>query len=319
MAITSSSNTSFIEAQQYSQFILENMHDGLLPGNFYRDVSDFGNGTTLNIKTIGEAQIQEVTEDTPIKYSPIETGNVTLTITDYVGDAWYITDVMRQDGSQIEQLKAVRGKEAVRAIQEHFETRFLATCNSAQTDANANSINGFAHRIASAETNDVISMNHLIQMRLAFDKAEVPQAGRIAIVDPVVEATLNTKFNITSATDALSANATNQMIFENGLDRDHKFIINLFGWDVMTSNRLPRGDFGDGTNSVTGAVANVFMCIADDQCKPIMAAWRQMPTVEGERNKDLGRDEYVNRARWGIGAQRVDTLGIVITSATNYV
>lgn len=47
--ITTGTNTHFIEAQQYSQFILENMNDGLLPGIFYRDVSDFGNGTTLNI------------------------------------------------------------------------------------------------------------------------------------------------------------------------------------------------------------------------------------------------------------------------------
>jgi hypothetical protein len=47
-----------------------------------------------------------------------------------------------------------------------------------------------------------------------------------------------------------------------------------------------------------------------------MAAWRRQPRVEGERNKDLRRDEYVVSARWGIGAQRVDTLGIIITSAT---
>jgi len=36
MAITTTTNTAFIEAQQYSQFILENLHDGLLPTNFYR-------------------------------------------------------------------------------------------------------------------------------------------------------------------------------------------------------------------------------------------------------------------------------------------
>lgn len=313
--ITSSSNTAFIEAQQYSSFILENMHDGLLPDNFYRDVSDFGSGTTLNIKTIGEAQIQEVSEDTPLKYSPIETGTVQLTITDYVGDAWYITDVMRQDGAQIDQLSAARGKECIRAIQENFETRFLKVCNEAQTDANPNTINSQAHRIASSETNNVASLQHFINMKLAFDKAEVPNGGRIAIVDPVVEATLNTKFQVTAST--IDANPTFQMITENGLDRDHKFVINLFGWDIMTSNRLDTGDFGDGTTSVTGAVANVFMCIADDHCKPIMAAWRQQPKVEGERNKDLQRDEFVQTARWGIGAQRKDTLGILITSASN--
>lgn len=95
MSITTSPNRAFIEAEQYSTFILENMHDGMLPTNFYRDVSDFGSGEVLNIKTIGEAQIQEVEEDTPLVYSPIETGEVQLRITDYVGDAWYVTDKMR--------------------------------------------------------------------------------------------------------------------------------------------------------------------------------------------------------------------------------
>jgi hypothetical protein len=92
--------------------------------------------------------------------------------------------------------------------------------------------------------------------------------------------------------------------------------MNLYGWNIITSNRLAQGTFSDGTTSVTGAVANVFMSLADDNTKPIMAAWRRMPKVEGERNKDLRRDEFVTSARWGFGTQRVDTLGIVITSAT---
>jgi hypothetical protein len=58
------------------------------------------------------------------------------------------------------------------------------------------------------------------------------------------------------------------------------------------------------------------MSLADDNTKPIMAAWRRMPKVETERNKDLRRDEFVTSCRWGFGTQRVDTLGILITSAT---
>jgi hypothetical protein len=41
-----------------------------------------------------------------------------------------------------------------------------------------------------------------------------------------------------------------------------------------------------------------------------------MPKVEGERNKDMRRDEFVTTARWGFGVQRVDTLGVLLTSAT---
>lgn len=305
-------STAFIEAEQYSSFILRNLHDGMLPGSYYRNVSDFGSGTTLNIKTIGSVTIQDGAEDVPFDYSAIESGTITMTIDNYLGDAWYVNDELREDGAQVEQLMAARSAESTRAIQEVFESRFLAKCNSAQTNANANLVNGFAHRIASAETNNVLSLNHLISMKLAFDKANVPMAGRILIVDPVCAATLDKTVSL-----ARDVTPFGQKILENGFDRDHQFLMNLYGWNIITSNRLPKGTFSDGTTSVSSAVANVFMCMADDNTKPIMSAWRRMPKVEGERNKDLRRDEFVTSCRFGFGAQRVDTLGILITSAVN--
>ena len=312
MQVTSNSQ-AFIEAEVYSSFILNNLHDGLLPQTFYRNVSDFGSGTTLHIKTVGSVTIQEAAEDTPLVYNPIESGEVSLQITNYVGDAWYVTDDLREDGSQIEQLMSARSVESTRALQETFESRFLSVCNSAQTNANANTINGFAHRIASAETNNVFALKHLIAMRLAFDKANVPDSGRVFICDPVVEATLNGLVTITHDVSPFG-----EMILKEGMARGQRFVMQLFGWDIITSNRLPTGTFSDGTTSVTGGVANIFMCVLDDNTKPIMAAWRRMPKVEGERNKDRARDEFVTRCRWGMGPQRVDTLGVLITSASNY-
>lgn len=312
MQVTSNSQ-AFIEAEQYSSFILNNLHDGLLPQTFYRNVSDFGSGTTLHIKTVGSVTIQEAAEDTPLVYNPIESGEVSLQITNYVGDAWYVTDDLREDGSQIEQLMSARSVESTRALQETFESRFLSVCNAAQTNANPNTINGFAHRIASAETNNVFALKHLIAMRLAFDKANVPDSGRVFICDPVVEATLNGLVTITNDVSPFG-----EMILKEGMARGQRFVMQLFGWDIITSNRLPTGTFSDGTTSVTGGVANIFMCVLDDNTKPIMAAWRRMPKVEGERNKDRARDEFVTRCRWGMGPQRVDTLGVLITSASNY-
>lgn len=304
---------AFIEAEQYSDFILMNLEDGLLGEQFYRDVSDFGSGTTLNIKTIGSVAIQEASEDTALNYNPIESGTVTLQITDYVGDAWYVTDDLREDGAQVEALMAARAAESTRAIQEYHETRFLSVANAAQTDADANVINGFAHRIGSAETNDVFSTSHLVSMRLAFDKANVPTNGRVFIADPVVEATLNKLVTITNDVTPFA-----ESILRAGMSSGMRFVGQLYGFDIILSNRLPTGDFSDGTNAVTGAVANIAMCVLDDQTKPIMHAWRRQPRVEGERNKDLRRDEFVTTCRFGLGAQRVDTLGVVITSASNF-
>lgn len=327
MSQLTGNTTAFIEAQQYSQFILDNLHDYLLPEGFYRDVSDFGTGTTLNIKNVGTVTLQEAAEDTPLVYNPIDTGNITLTITDYIGDAWRVSDDLREDGSQIDTLMSMRAMESTRAFGENHESRFLAVANTAQTNANVNLVNGRPHRwIAggSGITTRVMSLSDFIAMKFAFDKASAPTAGRIAIVDPVVEATINSLTNL--------VNVSNNPMFEGmvteGFARDHKFIRNIFGWDVYTSNFLPTKTATEAIDASTyglanttaqvGDVANIFMCVADDSSKPIMHAWRRLPKTEGWRDHENRGDNFQVTSRFGFGAQRVDTLGVILTSATTY-
>jgi hypothetical protein len=326
MAQNTTNTNAFIESQQYSQFILENLHDYLLPEGMYRDVSDFGSGTTLNIKTVGSVTIQDAAEDTPLNFSPIDTGTITLAITDYVGDAWKVTDDLREDGSQIDTLMAMRAQESTRALGENHETKFLSVANAAQTAAGLNLVNGRPHRwVGSAASNArTLTLNDFISMKLAFDKANVPAGGRIAIVDPVVEATLNSLQNL--------VNVSNNPMFEGmvteGFARDHKFVRNIFGWDVYTSNFLPTLTAAEAINassygltSETAAVgdkANIFMCVADDTCKPIMHAWRRAPQTEGWRDNEERADKFQVTSRFGLGAQRVDTLGVILTHPTNF-
>lgn len=324
MSSQNTGNTAaFIEAQQYSKFILENLHDGLLPDNMSRDVSDFGNGTTLNIKTIGTSTIQEVFEEQPMAYNAIDTGTVTLQITDYVGDSWAVTDELREDAAQLEALHAMRGMEATRAIQEYFETRFLATCNSAQTASNDNDVNSVKHRFYAGGASRQFELEDFAFMRYSFDKANVPQMGRIAIVDPIVEMTINTLTNITN----VSNNIHFEGIINEGFASNHRFVKNIYGWDIWTSNFLPTvtgdetgvSDRDDG--AVTGAsgdVANVFMCLNSDQTKPIMRAWRRMPKTETSRDHVHHRDIFDVTTRFGLGAQRIDTLGVVLSSPSAY-
>ena len=326
MAQNTGNTTAFIESQQYSQFILENLHDYLLPEGMWRDVTDFGSGTTLNIKTVGSVTIQDAAEDTPLNFSPIDTGTISLSITDYVGDAWKVTDDLREDGSQIDTLMAMRAQESTRALGENHETKFLSVANAAQTAAGLNLVNGRPHRwVGSAASNArTITLQDFISMKLAFDKANVPAGGRIAVVDPVVEATLNSLQNL--------VNVSNNPMFEGmvteGFARDHKFVRNIFGFDVYTSNFLPSltateaiDASGYGLTSETAAVgdkANIFMCVADDTCKPIMHAWRRAPQTEGWRDNEERADKFQVTSRFGLGAQRVDTLGVILTHPSNY-
>jgi len=326
MSQLTGNTTAFIEAQQYSQFILENLHDYLLPEGMYRDVSDFGSGTTLNIKTVGTVTLQDAAEDTPLNFSPIDTGTLNLSITDYIGDAWKVSDDLREDGAQVDTLMAMRAMESTRALGENHESRMLSVANAAQTAAGLNLVNGRPHRwVGSAAANArTITLSDFISMKLAFDKANAPAGGRIAIVDPVVEASLNSISNLVS----VSNNPMFEGIVTEGFARDHKFVKNIFGWDVYTSNFLPSltateaiNASGYGLTSETAAVgdkANVFMCIADDSCKPVMHAWRRAPQTEGWRDQEERADKYQVTSRFGFGAQRVDTLGVILTHPSNY-
>lgn len=306
---------AFIEAEVYSDIILTNLHDGMLPETFFRDVSgEFSRGETLHIKTIGTVTLQEAAEDTPLIYNPIETGEITMAITDYVGDAWYVTDDLREDGTDIDRLTAERAMEQTRALQEYRETRFLETIPLVMQASSPYNVNGFAHKIVSADTNGVATLDHFLAMRLAFDKANVPAEGRVAIVDPIVEATLSGLVTLTS-----DITGWPQQILEGGLARGQRFMNVIYGWAVITSNRLYVGDANDGTTSISDAVWNLFMCVADDNTKPVMFAQRRSPKAEGERNKDRARDEFVVRERYGFGVQRLDTVGVLATHRTNRV
>ena len=327
MSMLTSNTTAFVEATQYSQFILDNLHDYLLPEGLYRDVSDFGSGTTLNIKTVGTVTIQDAAEDTPLNFNPIDTGNITLTITDYIGDAWKVSDDLREDGAQIDSLMSMRAMESTRALGENHESRFLAVANAAQTVANVNLVNGRPHRWiggGTGVTTRVMSMSDLIGMKLAFDKANVPAAGRMAIVDPIVEATLNSLTNLVN----VSNNPMFEGIITEGFAKDHKFVRNIFGFDIWTSNFLPVKTATEALNASSynlanttaaiGDVANLFMCVSDDSTKPIMHAWRRAPKTEGWRDNEERADKYQVTSRFGLGAQRVDTLGTILTTTLTY-
>ena len=248
MAQLTSNTTAFIESQQYSQFILDNLHDYLLPEGMYRDVTDFGSGTTLNIKTVGTVTLQDAAEDTPLNFTNIDTGTITLAITDYIGDAWKVSDDLREDGSQVDTLMAMRAMESTRALGENHESRFLAVANA---------------------------------------------SARIAIVDPIVEASLN---SLISATTVVNNTPQFQGVLNEGFARDHRFVRNIMGWDIYTSNFLPSLTAAEAINATSvgltnetaaiGDKTNIFMCVADDSCKPVMHAWRRAPQTEGWRAEE---------------------------------
>ena len=318
---------AFINAQVYDTFILANLPTFMLPEGMWRDVSMFGSGTTLNIKAIGDVVLQDMDEDQEMQATPIDTNTLTLTITDWPGDTWYVTDKLREDGSQVDALISAKALATTRALAEYHESRFLTVANLAQTNANVNLVNGRPHRwIAggSGVTTRRMSLADFIAAKFAFDKANIPAEGRIAIVDPVVEASLNSLSNLVN----VSNNPHFEGIVQGGFARANRFVKNIYGFDVYTSNLLPKKAATEALNASSyglanttaqiGDVANLFMCIADDNVKPLMHAMRRPVKTETWRMQALERDMYKTTSRFGFGAQRVDSLITIITDSATY-
>lgn len=323
MAQNTSNTTAFIEAQQYSKFILENLPDMTLPESFARDVSDFASGTTLNVKSVGSATLQDMEEDVAPTFNAIDTNTITLSITDWKGDAWSVSDKLREDSAQIDQLSSMRALEATRAIAEARETDFLASLAGGWTEGGDDEgvINGRPHRwCASGSVNREFQIDDFTAMKFAFDKANVPQMGRIALVDPVVEATLNSLV----AAQGFTNNPMFAGLVTEGFSQSHKFIRNIMGFDIYTTNflkvvttvdTLANAAYGlTDDDTVAGDIANLFLCIADDGCKPSMTATRRQPTTAGWRDDDNEQDKFKVSTRYGYGIQRLDSLGIVYSS-----
>jgi len=311
MAIQRSNADAFNDAQKYSEFLIQTLPDIMLPDNMYRNVSDFADGTTLNIATTGAATIQEVAEGIPLNFTAIDSGTVTMSINEYVGDAWFVSDEVRQDFRRIAALEAARAQESAIALAEWHETNFLKALNAGQTAGDPNVINGVNHRIPGTGTSGVITLEDISRMKYAFDKARVPAQGRVLFVDPSVEFTFNQLAQVVT-----SDNPMFEGIVTEGFAQSHKFIRNIYGFDIWTTNYLPTGSFDDGTTTITDGVANIAMSLMSDQHTPAMYAQRVAPSIEGWRDHEERREKFQTTTRDGFGIQRVDTLGVIYTLAT---
>jgi len=322
MSNVTANQAPLIKAQVFSDFLLEQINDGFLPDSLSRNVTDFGDGDSLTIPVLGETTIRDYTEDTAIQYDALDSGTVGLVISEYVSAASYVTRKLQQDGYKAAALEAAIPREHLRLIRERWESDLLATANQ-QTLGDGNTVNGFDHRwvAGSGSTTGVLTLDDIEYLKLAFDKAFIPDEGRILIVDPIVEASLNHAVG----QQAFINNPQFEGIVNTGFAKSMRFVRNFFGFDIWCSNRLPRvasetidGGPQQSSTAITNGVVNIAMSVLDDQHKPFMSAMRQTPVTDGEYNKDFQRDEYVTTARWGHGLQRGETLACIITSETLY-
>jgi hypothetical protein len=284
----------------------------------YVDWIDFPDGETLTIPSIGDMDVSDYEEDSAIEYTPLATGEFQFSITEYVSSATYITMKNRQDSMFAARLESQFVPKEERAIMVRLEGDILdqgqpGTPNG-QTANSLNLYNGEAHRwVGGNQINSVqtLGFKDFAKARHALKRALVPMTNLIAIVDPSVEYT----FNTLAETLDVTYNPRWEGIISDSIASGMRFSRNIYGFDVYTSEYLPRiaaGETIDGVASGADAVANLFFSAAPDM-KPFIGAWRQYPKVDAEFNKDRQREEYVTTARYGVKLYRPENFVSVLS------
>lgn len=307
-------NTGLLTRQEiWSRELKDVLLDELMAQKYVRWLSEFPDGNTFTIPSIGEATVRDYVENTAVMYDALDTGEFQFSITEYVSSGTYITKQAMQDMYYMSQLVSSFVPKQRRAIEEKLETDILDLAESGQTATDTNTINGRAHRLVASGASNVIAPADFSLAKLALKKANVPMSNLIAIVDPSVGYTLETLTNLVN----VSNNPQWEGIVSSGITTGMRFVKNVYGFDVYESNYLPDCEDAtvDGTTAPPAANAvNVFFS-AESSVVPFVGAWRQMPEVDAEYNKDLQREEYVTTARYGLALYRPENI-VTVTSNT---
>tara|TARA_R110000796_G_scaffold113930_1_gene225646 strand:- start:377 stop:1318 length:942 start_codon:yes stop_codon:yes gene_type:complete len=298
-----------IRSEVWSSQLKEVLEDELQGQGYVNWMNEFPEGTTFNIPSIGQAQTDDYVENDSVQYRALDTGNFQFTVNKYKSSGHYITNKAKQDMYYMNQLVSSFVPKQARAIMETLETDIMAL-SASQTASTANSVNGASHRFVGTGTNEVITVADFAKARFALKKANVPDRNLVAIVDPSVEFEMNTITNLTN----VSNNPRWEGVITSGIASGMSFLANIYGFDVYTSNYLADANEQiDSAGPTTGAgKANMFFS-ADSSVLPFIGAWRQMPQVDSEYNKDNQREEYVTTARYGVALYRPENLVCVLT------
>jgi hypothetical protein len=307
-------NTALLTRQEiWSRELKDVLLDELMAQKYVRWLSEFPDGNTFTIPSIGEATVRDYVENSAVQYDALDTGEFQFSITEYLSSGTYITKQAMQDMYYMSQLVSSFVPKQRRALEEKLETDILALGESGQTATDTNTINGRAHRLVAQGTSNVIDVSDFALAKLALKKANVPMSNMVAVVDPSVGYTIETLTNLVN----VSNNPMWEGIVSSGITTGMRFIRNVYGFDVYESNYLASCSDAtvDGTTAPPAANAVNLFFSTESSVVPFVGAWRQMPEVDAEYNKDLQREEYVTTARYGLALYRPENM-VTVTSNT---
>ena len=307
---TTGTNEHLIRSNLWTADLKEVLLDELMGTKYVKMITDFPDGDTFNIPSIGQAEVLDYAEGQGIKYSAMDTGNFTFTVNKYKQSGTYITEQMKQQSYVMGQLISSFVPAQRRAIMKAMENDILALGPGGQTAGNVNAINGANHRFVGGGTNEAMAVSDFAKAKFALQKANVPMTDLVAIVDPSVEYTLSTLTNLTN----VSNNPRWEGIVRDGMSTGMKFISNIYGFDVYVSQNLFANTASETIGALTSTVGvnNLFFSATQDVL-PFVGLIRQPPKVDSKYNMDYQREEYATTCRYGFKLYRPENIVCVVT------
>lgn len=308
---TVATNEHLIRANIYAKQLKDLLRDDLMGMRYVRQLTDFPDGTTFNIASVGDAETQDFAEGQVIKYNKMDTGNYTFEWDQYIYSANSISEQFKQDSFWAADVQSMFVPKQHRAIMERVEVRILSRGNAAQTASDLNLINGAPHRWVGSGTNEAIALKDFAMAIDSLTNARVPLTNLVAIVDPSVAYSIMTS---TNAVNLLSPMPQWGRMMNEGLVTGSHFKFNIYGIDVYVSNYLPKNiaETVDG-KSVTVGVANMIFSAAPGDTMPIIGGFKQFPTVYNEFNKDTQEWEFLTITRFGFKMYRPENMIVILT------
>lgn len=304
--ITTATGKAAIKAKIYSAQLREQLQPALNAMQFVDVITGFPDGDSWYEAEIGNATMRDFKEGGTIAYDSLDIGSREFTINNYVSSGHKISEKFLQDSYLSAQIAAkIPGLEA-RAIYVDLETKILAN-QAGQTVNDENVIDGVKHRFV-AGGNSTPRYGTLVPEDFFYAGAGLTvhgyTANRIAIVPAWQEYAIPTNPDFM---ESLNFNPKWEGIVATGAVSGMKFVFNIAGFDVYTSNYTPvvteKIQSRASSTDVTATNAGVAMLFSNEAGRrPWRLAWRMMPKMESDWDMDTREEKYVTVARYGIGA-----------------
>src|SRR6478752_5028048 len=84
-------------ANVWSADLKEQLLDEIFATKYVDWLTEFGDGDTWNIPSVGQAEVNDYAEGQALRYTALDTGNFTFSVTEYKSTATYIYRKFMQD------------------------------------------------------------------------------------------------------------------------------------------------------------------------------------------------------------------------------